>query len=889
MNGADSSEDCFLAGVRVIELADELGEYCGKVMAGLGADVVKVEPLGGEITRTYGPFYHDAPHPNRSLYFWHYNFGKRGMVVDLDSPEGVDIFRKLTDTADVVIDSRPREYLPSRGLGHDQLRERNQSLLYARISPFGDEGPWRDYQASDLIHLALGGVMMNCGYDSEPSGYFDTPPIAPQMWHSYHIAGEVTAVQIIAALNYRLHTGRGQLLSTSVHDAVSKNTETDLPDWIYSRLPHRRQTCRHSFPAITDSAQQAAAGGTDLPGIARTKDGRWMLPYRTYLPLYVTPFDAILKVLQASGMEQDLDDERYQSLDYLRRPEVGLHVGAVIDRYVSKYLYSRDLWRDGQDAGLPWAPLRRPEENLTEEHWADRETFITVHYPELSEEFVQTGAKWMAKGLPWRRGPRAPLLGEHTKELLAELGQLRRRARGGPERFTSVGEIASPGDAGEPADRLVLSKRGKPFALHGVRIIDLSWLLASGGAGRFFAAHGAEVIKVEHLSKLDGMRMGAGAVPTGGRSERALATTPIHASVSADGSVNRSGSFMEINAGKRSVSLNLKHPHGRQLLTRLIEGADIIIEGFSPGTMDRMGLGYDRLKEINPRIVYVQQSGMGQLGRYGRVRSFGPTAQAFSGLSEMSGLPDPWPPAGIGYSYLDWFGAYQMAAAMMAGLYRQRRTGRGCWIDSSQVEAGIYLTGTAILDFTVNGRTWSRYGNGSPYKLAAPHGVYRTRSDDRWIAIAAFTDEQWFNLTRCLHVGQWCADPRLATLPLRLANETYLDDLVGTAVADRDGFELMAVLQCAGVPAGVCQTAQDRYERDPQLAHLGWLVELDQSEIGRWPVKEVPVMFSETPPYIGGTLDRHGPSYGEDNDYVFREILGLSSGELAELAGDGVI
>ena len=148
------------------------------------------------------------------------------------------------------------------------------------------------------------------------------------------------------------------------------------------------------------------------------------------------------------------------------------------------------------------------------------------------------------------------------------------------------------------------------------------------------------------------------------------------------------------------------------------------------------GLGYDRLREINPRIVYVQQSGMGQIGTYGRLRSFGPTAQAFSGLSDMSGLPGPYPPAGIGYSYLDGFGAYQMALAMMAALYRQRVTGQGCWIDSSQAEVGIYLTGASILDHSAKGRSWARYGNRSPYKPTAPHGAYRARGEDRWIAIA---------------------------------------------------------------------------------------------------------------------------------------------------------
>src|SRR5262249_44398347 len=201
-----------------------------KVLAGLGADVIKIEPPGGERTRSYGPFYQDEPGPDSSLYFWHYNFGKRGIVLDLDTQYGQDRLRRLAATAEVVIHTRGRDYLKERGLGEKQLRELNPALVVARISPFGDTGPWADYKASDLVHLALGGVMMNCGYDPDPFGYYETPPIAPQMWQAYHIAGEMTVIAILGALTWRLGTGCGQYLSTAVHDAVAKQTETDLPD-----------------------------------------------------------------------------------------------------------------------------------------------------------------------------------------------------------------------------------------------------------------------------------------------------------------------------------------------------------------------------------------------------------------------------------------------------------------------------------------------------------------------------------------------------------------------------------------------------------------------------------------------------------------------------------
>lgn len=852
----------FLGGTRVLEIGSELGEYCGKVLAGLGADVVRVEPPGGETTRTHGPFYHDEPHPDRSLYFWHYNLGKRSVVLDLDAAEGRDEFARLAQAADVVIDSRPRGYLAERDIGYDQLSVANPGLIWARITPFGDTGPWADYSACDLVHLALGGVMMNCGYDPDPAGFYETPPVAPQMWQSYQIAGEMTVMAILGALTYRLTSGRGQHLSTSVHEAVSKNTETDLPDWVFLAQPHRRVTCRHSITTA------------DLPSLSITKDGRYLLPYRTYLKASLDVWSDTVALLKDYGMQSDLEDPKYDT-DYRNSAEATARVHVLTDRLISRLLYERDLWRDAQSHGLPWAPIRRPEENVDDEHWRVREAFFEVYHDELDETFIYTGGKWLTEGMLWCRTRRPPQAGEHTREVLND--------------WAKPAEHRPRVHLSERASRpQLISRRGKPFALSDVRVIDLTWMLASAGAGRFLSGMGAEVIKVEHESHLDGMRFSVlGASPAGGREERELATGPI--SPPPPRSPNRSGSFMEINAGKLGLSLDLKDPRGRKILEDLIRGADMVIEGFSPGTMVRMGFSYERLKELNPSIIYVQQSGLGEVGTYGRARTFGPTAAAISGISDMSGLPEPFPPAGIGYSYLDWFGAYNMAVAMLAALYRRNVTGQGCHIDASQGETGLYLTGTSVLDYTVNGRRWSRYGNRSPYKAAAPHGAYRTKGKDRWIAIAAFTEEQWMSLVQVLGIQAAAADGRFATLERRLENQGQLDTVVQEATQAWDGFELMSELQRRRVPAGVCQTAQDRYESDPQLAHLGWLVELQQTEIGRWPVKDHPTKLSETPTYQGGRLDRSGPNYGEDNQYVLAEILKLSSAEIDELRQAGVL
>src|SRR5690606_13519004 len=371
---------------------------------------------------------------------------------------------------------------------------------------------------------------------------------------------------------------------------------------------------------------------------------------------------------------------RYSDESVRNSPETKERIATLIDELVARFLFSAEQWYDGQEQGMPWAPLRRPEENVGDPHWEARDTFFEVEHPELGRSFTYVGAKWVCREVPWRRGPRPPLLGEHTDEVLREWVT---------PRPLPAAKVATKRWKEAP----LISHHGKPFALSDVRVVDLSWMLASAGAGRFLTAMGAEVIKVEHASRIDGMRWGQGTCPPGGRAERDAATRGIPTPVTDN--PNRCGNFMEINSGKLGMSLNLKHPEGRKILEEMIRDADMIVEGFSPGTMDRMGLGYERLKELNPSIIYVQQSAFGQAGTYGAARGFGPTAQAISGLSEMSGLPEPYPPAGIGYSYLDWFGAYNMATAMLAALYRRNVTGQGCYIDASQAETGIYLTGTA--------------------------------------------------------------------------------------------------------------------------------------------------------------------------------------------------
>ena len=849
-----------LTGIRVVELADEQAEYCGLTLAGLGADVIKVEPPGGSPTRRIGPFYQDREDPEGSLFFWQYNRGKRSIVLDLRQPDDRRRFHSLVASADVLLESTPRGELDGLGLSADALTKEFPALIAARVSPFGDSGPWADFKASDLIHLALGGVMMNCGYDPAPGGQYDLPPIAPQMWHAYHVAGEQLAFTIIAALLYRFRTGKGQQLSCAVHEAVAKSTEVDLMTWVMRRSLVLRQTCRHARENITPH-----------PSIVHTKDGRWVMANLGTRP---GETKQLVALLEKYGIEAGLDAEKAAA------PTSGRYVPGTgpstakrdlpmeaVQRFVRAFTYENVPWREAQEAGMLWAPLRKPHENALDPHWLARQSCTDVEHPELGRSFRYATSKWLATGTSWSVGRRAPLLNEDAATVMLP-------------RERDLPVIAA---AASPPVNEQLSPRGKPFPLNGIRILDFTWFLASAGGTRFLAAFGAESIKVELKSHPD-TRMAAMA-PVGGRAARDAATGPLPGVTDPD----MGGQFNNKNPGKRGISLNVRHPKGLEIARRLVAMSDIVAEGFSPGVLDNWGLGYDALRAIKPDIIYVQQSGMGAQGTYGRFRTVGPVANSFSGLSEMSGLPEPAMPAGWGYSYLDWMGAYSFALAMLSALFHRERTGEGQWVDASQAEVGLLISGTAILDWSANGRIWSRYGNRSPYKPAAPHGAYPSAGDDRWLAIACFTDAEWRALAEVAGHPEWANDVRFKDLAGRLQHQDALDALVSGWTKSRDGYEAMMALQRAGVPAGVCQTAGDRCDNDPQLKALEWLTEVTGTKIGRWPLAEIPIKMSESPAYIGGRIDRGAPCYGEDNEYVYGELLGMSTQEIKSLAEEGVI
>ena len=423
----------------------------------------------------------------------------------------------------------------------------------------------------------------------------------------------------------------------------------------------------------------------------------------------------------------------------------------------------------------------------------------------------------------------------------------------------------------EPA-KSAQPKRRRP--LEGVRVIDLTKIVAGPNATRMLATMGAEVIRVEwHDQRALDLLRGVQPKAPGGEAD----------------SFNRSGLFNNINPGKFGITLNMSLPQGRNLFKRLIAKASVLCENYSPGQMDRWELGYDTLRKINPGLIYLQISGMGKSGTYKDYLSVGPTAQALSGLTHMSGLPEPMPPAGWGYSYLNHSTGYYGAMHVMMALLNRRKTGRGCYIDLSQTEVGVMTSGTATLEAQMTGKPTERHGNRMPVADWAPHGAYPCRGNDEWITIAVQTDGQWQALVAEIGSSDWARDARFETAAERKANEDDLDRLIAEFTKNEDRYDLMHRLQKRDIPAGVVQKADDRLTRDPQLKERGAFVPLPHSEIGTWPVEDFPAKFQNMSVEVGGLPGRAAPCMGEDNDAVYRDVLGLTLEEIAQLKEDWII
>lgn len=406
---------------------------------------------------------------------------------------------------------------------------------------------------------------------------------------------------------------------------------------------------------------------------------------------------------------------------------------------------------------------------------------------------------------------------------------------------------------------------GPAGALAGLRVVEFSAAMAGPWIGRFLAWCGAEVIRVESRSRPDVVRL---YVPPWNPE---LGTQP-----------QLSPWFTDWNAGKRFVALDLRQPLAVELARRLTARSDIVIENQSAGVMDKLGLGYGELERLNPALIMLSSSGFGADGPSSRYVTWGPNIEALSGLCRLSGFPSR-EGAVTQYAHPDAISAMHGLVAVLAALDHRRRGGGGQHIDLSQYEATVAGIGHAMTELLVLGEEPARLGNRS--RNAAPHGCYPCQGEDRWCAIAASTQPAWEGVCHVLGRKEWLDDPRFASLAARMEHVEALDrEIAGRTRAWTD-YELMDALQHAGVAAGVVQNAEDLARHDAHLAARGFFETVEHQVKGTVTATGIPLGLTGTP----GRSGRAGAAIGQDNDEVFRTLLGMTEPELARAIEEGAI
>jgi benzylsuccinate CoA-transferase BbsF subunit len=412
-----------------------------------------------------------------------------------------------------------------------------------------------------------------------------------------------------------------------------------------------------------------------------------------------------------------------------------------------------------------------------------------------------------------------------------------------------------------------------PLPLEGVRILELGMVFVLPLAITPLAALGADVIKIETAERPDSVRWG-----------------PQPDNVPRPDGYNHGAHFQMLNRNKRGITLDLTQPRGRELLLRLVAVSDVVAENFTPRVLENLGLTYEHLKAVNPRIILLSSSGFGQTGPWRNYRAYGPNTEAVDGLMNITGYADGPPvrggAGGMGVAFTDASGGFYGTFAILAALERRQRTGEGAWLDLSHYEAGIATLPEVVMDAAMNGRIRTRNANRNPARV--PQGCYRCDGDDRWVAISVGSDSEFEALMHAIGEGHRCSEPRFSTRESRWKAHDDLDALISAWTASRTREDIERELQAAGVEATSVATAREVWF-DEQLQARGFFEPLPPAEsapeVGARPHLRPAWKMSET----SSGESRRAPDFGQHTSAVLRELLALSDLEIAELAADRVI
>ena len=781
-----------LHGLRIIDMTDERGALCGRVLADLGADVIYVEPPSGSPFRQAPPFAADA---STSLAFAFRNAGKRGVALDISSADGRQQLQRLLDAADAWIESHPPGSLAPHGFAPEEVLRTRPALVITSITDFGQSGPHRDYVGTDMIGYAMGGMLYRAGAAHRP------PVVAPGS-QAYDTASITAAFGTVAALYHRLQTGRGQWLDVSVQEATA-----NLADW--------------SVPLYSMMAYYTHREGAGMYPVYRCADG-WV----RLIVINVKHWRALRAWM---GEPAELQDPTYD--EFLQRVFNRPTIEPVIQRFFDGWT-KQAVAREAQARGIPATPVLEPSEVLDNEHTRARGTFVELDLLPGVRAKVPSGF-FEIDGVRYGPTRSAPQVGEHNEAVAAEVRSSARN-RG----------AASP--AADPSF---------PFA--GLRVIDFGVGVAGVEVGRLLAEYGAEVIKIESSRAADFIRQ---VIP---------------------GPMNPP--FASANRTKWSFGVNLKTPEGAALARRLVSMADVVIENSATGAMERLGLGYRDLQQINPRVIMFSTQLLGASGPWKSWSGYGPNAHAVSGLQYLWNYPqDRETPAGSTNIHPDHLVGRLGALGVVAALLRRKRDGSGAHVQVAQFEALVQLLGDLFMKESLAPGTVHPRGNSS--ERGAPWGVYPCAGEDEWCVINVRSDAEWQALRVAMDDPDWTDAPQYDSAEGRRQASEQIDEALAAWTRARAPAEVMTLLQSHGVPAGVVAHPVHQIN-DPHLTERGFFQRIDQVGLG-------PVILEGPGFRASGMLPprvESAPLLGQHTRMVCRSWLEMNEAEVDALITAGVL
>ncbi len=797
-----------LSGIRVVELSDEpAGAYCGKVLADLGAEVVKVEPpTGGELR-------------NRPGAWLHLNTNKHSVVIEPGEAGRAELTGLLA-AADLVVESPGRGDLEAFDLRREEVRKGHRALVIASVSGFGVEGPYAGYRWSDLVAQTAAGLTL-------PQGRSGLVPLKLPAMVAMCLLGHTMACGALAGVRQAKMTGVGAHVDCAASEALASG-----PFRIGRFLGWEYRGCRPEadLPVTTD---------TLLPlGIFPCADG--------YVSMMSTP-------QQLTEMLAVLDNEELN--EAFRRPDafVRPETKEILDAALYPWLLSHrraELTAAAQALGWPFAHVNSVAEVLEVDHLHQRGFWVETDGP--SGPLLLAGPPYRHAEGGWRAHWPGPRLG-------------------GPGRPRKP--WAAPASVTEEPATGVRAASAPP--LDGIRVIDLTTVWSGPYLTLLLADLGAEVIRIENPSVFPPTTKGYEPRPDPSRMQLGslLSMYGPQAPGRPDRPYNRHAMNNSLARNKLSCTLDPRRPEARELLMGLVEQSDVFVENLKPSTLHRLGIHESELMDRNPRMIVLRVPPAGLTGDWASYTGFGAQFDGLSGLVSLCGHHDKEVVETPSTTYMDQATGPAGAFAVLAALHYREVTGRGQVIELAQLENIVAQLGDVLVE-TQMGIETGRLGNRDPNQ--APQGVYRCRGEHRWLAVTVADDRAWRGLTTVLQRPDLAEDATLADAAGRYQHHDVLDDVIGRWAAEQEVMVGFHALQQAGVAAAPLFD-DELLCSDPNVAARGWIRPLTTTDVGTH------LHLGHAVRGLPQRWDRGSPALGEDNEYVYRTLLGVDEEEYRRL------